>query len=982
MERNDDVASIPVADDELKRHVSILSGAPDRVFCQDAIRLDMPESVNTVQNTPVTLPARYSSKHNLLSLVWSKISHNSQKRTMIFSYYPGVGGRSYGEYEGRAELVGKASLQLDRTTSEDEGEYVLEITFDEIGREEGFVRLNVMVPPVVQVGPSDPYVTTMGRTATLTCAVRDAKPNVTALHWERDGVKLDSARSRTKYGGGNVDVPTLHVRGVTRADAGLYTCVVSHVVSPAAASLKLIVLYRASIIRISDSQEAQLKDRVTLECIADGDPAPNVTWSKDGVRLASKTHALSGDVRSGTVTLGSLTVNDTGTYLCTASNGVGEAHTKTTHLAVTGRTDWIPVYTEEDDSSVLRQLAAADRRYLVSVVFLCTSQGGMVAIPARFGHCVNVMHLVRLKPVSHSAEYGFLNTTETSPPWFRVGREQGELWLAGILSEDDSSVLRQPAASDRRYLVSVVFVCTSQRGLEDDICVLRQPAAADRRYLVSDVFLCTSQRGLQAVCVQRRRGMNSASFAIIVGAVAGGLWLVFTLGLAVKVPEAECSLCWNRDNEKNSETTSTNSSQQRSLSHRFNDVTAGKRYARALYPFMPTEENELALEVDDVIEVLEGEDGGWCLGFLRGRIGLFPSNYVKFLSASEALSFRVKDTLTNSSAYKINSVVKFIDKFGRRGVRPAAARSSPSAETALRLPAGWSGETPLAGGARDGAGLSGRNVLNQLFGIPDDLYQYAGDDGKLYSQQLQVKGDDRPATPRKTGGDKAQLREIEIGHSSQLLDKFEDAGSLVIVNVTTVQLRTLRVISFELIKARQCLCNRPFLRHFPFAVRASTNWRQAGIMMKRFQVALRELNNTAAQLRQITSCWPGEKPAVRAAGDIWGSGENNSQLLPVEDRIRLIALHNSVSLTNRTNCHPQIPRTEFRRPQYCVRRVQLTIAQCFTRRSQLVVTYLRQTYWHPARAAGAQTDFSLLLSTLHTGSLSNNNARQSDADKT
>ncbi|XP_035698002.1 hemicentin-1-like [Branchiostoma floridae] len=503
------------------------------VLCQDAIRLDLPESMNTVLNDPVTLPATYSSKHNLLSLVWSKISDNSQKRTMIFSYYPGVGGgRAYGEYEGRAELVGKASLKLDRTTSEDEGEYVLEITFDEVGREEGFVRLNVMVPPVVQVGPSDPYVTTMGRTATLTCAVRDAKPNVTALHWERDGVKIDSERSRTKYGGGNVEVPTLHVRAVSRADAGLYTCVVSHVVSPAAASLKLIVLYRASIIRISDSQEGQLKDRVTLECIADGDPAPNVTWSKDGVRLASRTHALSGDVRSGTVTLNSLTMNDTGTYLCTASNGVGESHTKTTHLSVTGR-------------------------------------------------------------------------------------------------------------------------------------------------------------------IERRRGLTSASFAIIVGAVAGGLWLVFTLGLAVyfgrkrreKEKKKKYAFYYNMGKHEAPTLELPEKSLKPSAAYagietmrRTARQRAGKRYARALYPFMPTEENELALEVDDVIEVLEGEDGGWCLGFLRGRIGLFPSNYVKFLSASE---------------------------------------------------------------------------------VPDDLYQYAGDDGKLYSQQLQVKGDDRPATPRKTGGDKAQLREIE-----------------------------------------------------------------------------------------------------------------------------------------------------------------------------------------------------------------------------
>ena len=66
-----------------------------------------------------------------------------------------------------------------------------------------------------------------------------------------------------------------------------------------------------------------------------------------------------------------------------------------------------------------------------------------------------------------------------------------------------------------------------------------------------------------------------------------------------------------------------------------------------MYCYRPAEENELALEVDDVIEVLEGEDGGWCLGYLRGRIGLFPSNYVKFLSASQGRQERQQRAFIN-----------------------------------------------------------------------------------------------------------------------------------------------------------------------------------------------------------------------------------------------------------------------------------------------------------------------------------------------
>ncbi|KAI8488536.1 hypothetical protein Bbelb_338480 [Branchiostoma belcheri] len=70
-----------------------------------------------------------------------------------------------------------------------------------------------------------------------------------------------------------------------------------------------------------------------------------------------------------------------------------------------------------------------------------------------------------------------------------------------------------------------------------------------------------------------------------------------------------------------------------------------RRYACVLYSYHPREDNELPLEPDDVIEVLEGEDGGWCLGYLRGRIGLFPSNYVKFVSSNEVAAMKSRKAL-------------------------------------------------------------------------------------------------------------------------------------------------------------------------------------------------------------------------------------------------------------------------------------------------------------------------------------------------
>ncbi|KAL4658090.1 GRB2-related adapter protein 2 [Arapaima gigas] len=52
------------------------------------------------------------------------------------------------------------------------------------------------------------------------------------------------------------------------------------------------------------------------------------------------------------------------------------------------------------------------------------------------------------------------------------------------------------------------------------------------------------------------------------------------------------------------------------------------RHVRALYDFMAEEGDELGFSTGDIIEVLDSTDPSWWKGRLRGRIGLFPSNYI------------------------------------------------------------------------------------------------------------------------------------------------------------------------------------------------------------------------------------------------------------------------------------------------------------------------------------------------------------------
>ncbi|XP_030242957.1 SH3 domain-containing kinase-binding protein 1 isoform X3 [Drosophila navojoa] len=59
---------------------------------------------------------------------------------------------------------------------------------------------------------------------------------------------------------------------------------------------------------------------------------------------------------------------------------------------------------------------------------------------------------------------------------------------------------------------------------------------------------------------------------------------------------------------------------------------------RVEFPYAPQNEDELELKVDDIINIISMElpDKGWWKGELNGKVGVFPDNFVKLLTPSEA----------------------------------------------------------------------------------------------------------------------------------------------------------------------------------------------------------------------------------------------------------------------------------------------------------------------------------------------------------
>lgn len=57
-------------------------------------------------------------------------------------------------------------------------------------------------------------------------------------------------------------------------------------------------------------------------------------------------------------------------------------------------------------------------------------------------------------------------------------------------------------------------------------------------------------------------------------------------------------------------------------------VQASLMKVKALYDFIAEEQDELNFSAGDIIEVVDQPESFWWVGQLRGRTGLFPTNYI------------------------------------------------------------------------------------------------------------------------------------------------------------------------------------------------------------------------------------------------------------------------------------------------------------------------------------------------------------------
>ncbi|XP_023337137.1 lachesin isoform X2 [Eurytemora carolleeae] len=196
------------------------------------------------------------------------------------------------------------------------------------GVESGGTRRNKIkdpgsrIPPTFKSGPRV-YKEELGTTALLLCKVNNLGDSI--IVWKQPdriisaGMGMIRKDKRMALIGG-VDGINLEIKHLNRDDAGNYICEVENSGEPVLQTNTLQVLVPPKITTQSRSNLTVRKESsLMLSCNASGFPEPRITWQRQHQMLPSGEKILNNTF----LKFEHVQRSDSGTYICTANNGVG-----------------------------------------------------------------------------------------------------------------------------------------------------------------------------------------------------------------------------------------------------------------------------------------------------------------------------------------------------------------------------------------------------------------------------------------------------------------------------------------------------------------------------------------------------------------------------------------------------------------------------------------------------------------------------------
>ncbi|EZA61107.1 Down syndrome cell adhesion molecule-like protein [Ooceraea biroi] len=237
--------------------------------------------------------------------------------TRWYKFIEGTSRRQPVQLNERVRQV-SGTLIIREARVEDSGKYLC-IVNNSVGGESVETVLTVTAPLTAEIEPSTQTID-FGRPATFTCTVQ-GNP-IKTISWLKDGKPL------------GLEDRVLRIESVKKEDKGMYQCFVRNdqESAQATAELKLGGRFEPPQIRQAFAEETlQPGPSMFLNCVASGNPTPEITWELDGKRLSNTERlqvgqyvTVNGDVVSH-LNISSIHTNDGGLYKCIAASKVGSA---------------------------------------------------------------------------------------------------------------------------------------------------------------------------------------------------------------------------------------------------------------------------------------------------------------------------------------------------------------------------------------------------------------------------------------------------------------------------------------------------------------------------------------------------------------------------------------------------------------------------------------------------------------------------------
>uniref|UniRef100_A0A8C3J6R6 Hemicentin-1 n=1 Tax=Calidris pygmaea TaxID=425635 RepID=A0A8C3J6R6_9CHAR len=212
------------------------------------------------------------------------------------------------------------ALSINNLWVSDEGTYICEAEnqFGRIQSRPATITVTGLVTPLIGVSPATANVIE-GQQLTLPCVLLAGNP-IPDRRWIKNSMLVPNPYINVRSDG------SLHLERVRLQDGGDYTCMASNVAGTSNKTTTVNV-YVLPVIQHGQQIFSTIEGiPVTLPCKASGVPKPSIVWSKKDVILSSSVKFSAGS--DGSLQVVSPGGEETGEYVCTATNAAGYATRK------------------------------------------------------------------------------------------------------------------------------------------------------------------------------------------------------------------------------------------------------------------------------------------------------------------------------------------------------------------------------------------------------------------------------------------------------------------------------------------------------------------------------------------------------------------------------------------------------------------------------------------------------------------------------